>query len=92
MADSTLVKNRDTLYGEILEHDIQSMDDPQTSLMYRWCIEGDMKLVVPENARVPDAEVELYNVMLDPWETKNLAEQQPALVAKLRSKIDAWWP
>ncbi|QDV25363.1 sulfatase-like hydrolase/transferase [Aureliella helgolandensis] len=92
LADSTLVENRDTLYGEILEHDIQSMDDPQSSLMYRWCIEGDMKLVVPENARVPDAEVELYNVVLDPWETKNLAEQQPELVAKLRSKIDAWWP
>jgi arylsulfatase A-like enzyme len=35
-------------------------------------------------------EVELYNLVLDPGETRNLAEQEPELVAALRSRMDAW--
>ena len=35
-------------------------------------------------------EVELYNLVEDPEENHNLAEQEPEVVALLRSRMDAW--
>ncbi|MCB0070418.1 MAG: sulfatase [Caldilineaceae bacterium] len=35
-------------------------------------------------------EVELYNLIEDPEENNNLAEQQPAVVAMLRDRMNAW--
>ncbi len=37
-----------------------------------------------------DGSVELYNLEADIGEEKNLAEDRPALVRKLRSRLDAW--
>ena len=82
---------RGPLFGEILEHDIVDMDNPRSSLMYRWVIDGHTKLIVPESARVPDAEVELYDLTNDPWEKENLAGLKSDTVRSLREKLDAWW-
>lgn len=82
---------RGPLFGEILEHDMVDMENPRSSLMYRWVIDGQIKLIVPEQARVPKAQVELYDLANDPWETKNLAEQKNDLVRSLREKLDDWW-
>jgi hypothetical protein len=35
-------------------------------------------------------EVELYNLVVDPHEDNNLAEQEPAIVELLRGRMDAW--
>jgi hypothetical protein len=35
-------------------------------------------------------EVELYNLVLDPNEDHNLAEQEPGIVAALRERMEAW--
>jgi hypothetical protein len=35
-------------------------------------------------------EVELYNLVEDPNEDHNLAEQEPEMVATLRGRMDAW--
>lgn len=34
---------------------------------------------------------ELYSLANDPWETSNLASQEPDLVAHLKSSLKAWW-
>jgi arylsulfatase A-like enzyme len=48
--------------------------------------------VAPEDeACYQRGEVELYDVASDPGETKNLAAEQPGLVAELRASLDAWW-
>jgi hypothetical protein len=36
-------------------------------------------------------EPELYNVMKDPAEERNLATEYADLVKELRASIDAWW-
>ncbi|MDX1926594.1 MAG: sulfatase [Pirellulaceae bacterium] len=83
--------SRGPLFGEIFEHDIVDMDQPRSSLMYRWVIDGQRKLIVPEPARVPKGSVELYDLAADPWEKENLAESHSDEVRTLREKLDGWW-
>jgi hypothetical protein len=35
-------------------------------------------------------EIELYNLVEDPEENNNIAEQEPELVAELRRRMDTW--
>ena len=80
---------RPAIFGEIFAHDAIDIHRPATSLKYRWCIEGDWKLIVP----AMDGELpELYNVVADPGESKNLAGVEPQRVAAMGRAIDHWWP
>ena len=92
LCDEAAVAKRKAIFGEILEHDIQDMDDPVASLRFRWVIDGTWKLIVPHPGREPNAPVELYDLASDPAEEHNLANQQPERVSDLRKEIDAWWP
>jgi hypothetical protein len=40
----------------------------------------------------PDAPIELYDLSTDPHETQNLAPAKPDDVARLRERLDQWWP
>ena len=94
MLDAKAVSARKRIYGEILEHDVVHMTDPGPSLKWRWCIEGDWKLILPyaERAAMKDAPVELYNLAKDPHEETNLAPtKQGTRIPELRQKLDAWW-
>lgn len=92
LLDQNAVEKRQAIYGEILEHDIQHMTDPVASLRFRWVIDGDWKCIVPHAGREPDAQTELFNVMQDPHETKDLAAAYPEKVAQLTKQINQWWP
>ena len=50
--------------------------------------EGQWKLRHP--TRKHDGEVELYDIIADPAESKNLAKQHPDIVKKLSAKVEAW--
>ncbi|OYW22876.1 MAG: sulfatase, partial [Planctomycetales bacterium 12-60-4] len=81
--------DRKSLYGEIFDHDVADIDDPSKSLLYRWTLrDGRWKLIQPAD---PQAEVELYDVLADPFETRNLASSQSGLVAELQQSLDTWW-
>jgi hypothetical protein len=47
---------------------------------------------VPNPARVPAGRPELYDLAADPTETRDLAASAPADLARLRARLDAWWP
>lgn len=79
--------SRDTVYGDIYAHDVADIDRPAESLLYRWCISNDWKLIQPQGAEEP----ELYNVVTDPWEKIDLAAKYPDKVKELRDKLDGWW-
>lgn len=91
LLDDQAVAGRNTVYGEIFEHDIRHMTDPVPSLMYRWVIDGNWKLIVPLPAVVPDGKVELYNLGADPHEESNLAATDGERVRTLTEKLDSWW-
>jgi uncharacterized sulfatase len=80
--------DRDTLYGEIFEHDVPDIHRAAPGLMYRWCIEGYWKVIVPADATQG---LELYDLKGDPHEERNVAEMNSEVVASLRGKLDGWW-
>jgi arylsulfatase A-like enzyme len=78
---------RDTLVGEIFEHDIPDIDRAEPGLMYRWAISGDWKLIQSADGK----ERELYNLRDDPTEEKDLIAREPARAEELAKKIKAVW-
>ena len=81
--------DRDQLFGEIFEHDITDVDDPARSLIYRWTVDGDWKLILPSEK---GEAAELYNLAEDPHEHTNLAGEHSELVEQLTKSINEWWP
>ncbi|MCA8975274.1 MAG: sulfatase-like hydrolase/transferase, partial [Planctomycetes bacterium] len=80
---------REEVCGEIFTHDVVDLDEPAASLLYRWVVRGEWKLIVPQR---PEDAVELYQVATDPMEQHDLAREQPARVELLRRRLDRWWP
>jgi uncharacterized sulfatase len=91
LRDEAAVERRKAIFGEIFTHNAVDIHRPATSLRYRWVLEGDWKLIVPEPRNTPGGSVELYNVASDPLETRNLAAAEAPRVAHLKGLIDAWW-
>lgn len=91
---------REQIFGEIFDHDIANVDVPAESLQYRWCIDGDWKLILPAKEELQAAtgdgvvrkSVELYNLEQDPFEEHNRAQQHPEIVQRLTRAINEWWP
>jgi uncharacterized sulfatase len=79
---------RRTVFGEIFAHDVADVDDPSRSLLFRWFISDRWKLIVPTASK---AKTQLYDVLRDPTEQRNLAAEQPERVAELREALDRWW-
>ena len=92
LLDAQAVAARKAIYGECFTHNYVDMQNPASSLKWRWVIEGDTKLIVPDKRNQPDDVVELYQLSQDPHEEKNLASTDPAKVATLTKLLDAWWP
>ncbi len=76
------------LFGEIFDHDVAELKRPAASLQFRWTLaEGRWKLILPADGTA----AELYDVLADPHETRNLASEQTDRVKQLTASIDAWW-
>ena len=92
---------RRQVFGEGFAHDIANINNPDDSLLYRWIIEDQWKLILtydgvlgrqkrvhPRTEKRP----RLYNLKSDPHEEKNLAVNHPEIVARLGKQIGNWWP
>lgn len=88
MAAPELELGRDPLFGEIFDHDVPNIDDPAPGLQYRWCIDGRWKLIVPADENEP---LELYDLLSDPHETRNVAADHPQETGRLKQMINDWW-
>lgn len=79
---------RAAVFGEIYLHTAVDVHRPALNLTHRWIRSGDWKLISFEDRATP---TELYNVEIDPFEEKNLAEAESERVRELMNRIDAWW-
>jgi uncharacterized sulfatase len=91
LLDAAAVARRPALFGECFTHDAVDVNDPASSLRYRWVIAGDWKLIVPHARHVPRGGIELYHLADDPTEEKDRAAQEPGKVEVLQKMLDAWW-
>lgn len=91
---------RKQLFGESFAHDVADVDNPQASLLYRWVIEGQWKLLLTYDGKVnrykavhlrEELRPQLFDLLADPHETKNLAADHPEVVARLAKSLDGWW-
>jgi arylsulfatase A-like enzyme len=92
---------RDTLFGETFAHDIADVEKPEASLIFRWVIEGNWKLLLTYDGKLgryasthprDEKRPQLYDLKADPQENHNLAKDHPELVKRLAEKIANWWP
>ena len=93
-------RKRRPVFG--VTHSIQDMTpgDPDSTLQYLWCIEGNWKLLVRhdgkdttryKNLHIWDtAPVRLYNLKTDPHEKNDRAGANPDVVNRMKKKIKAW--
>lgn len=91
---------RDIIFGDSYAHDIPDLDNPEASLVYLWCIQGRWKLILTYDGEVnryaavhPFQEpIQLYDIVADPFEEKNLAEVYPHIAQHLKDQIENWYP
>jgi arylsulfatase A-like enzyme len=92
---------RDTIFGEGFAHDIADIENPEASLLYRWCIEGRWKLLLTYDGEVnryasthprTEKRPQLFDLLADPYEETNVAGDHPEIVERLAGKIDQWYP
>lgn len=92
---------RQEVFGETFAHDIADLDQPEASLLYRWVIKDRWKLLLtydgqvgPDSRSHPRAErrPQLFDLIADPHEERNLAADHPELVQRLGDKLQSWWP
>ncbi len=92
---------RNNIFGESFAHDIADIETPEASLLYRWCISGKWKLLLTYDGEVnryqsthprTEKRPQLFDLIADPDETKNLASENPEVVASLAKEIEGWYP
>ena len=92
---------RNAIFGEGFAHDIADVENPEASLLYRWCIEGPWKLILTYDGEVnryrsthPRTEIgpQLFDLLKDPYEKTNVARDYPQEVLRLTEKIATWYP
>ncbi|MCH1410273.1 MAG: sulfatase [Verrucomicrobiales bacterium] len=92
---------RQEVLGEGFAHDIADVNNPQVSLLYRWIVKDEWKLLLTYDGEVnryasshprTEKRPQLYNLLEDPHENKNLASENPEVVSNLAREISKWWP
>ncbi|MBX2851457.1 MAG: sulfatase [Phycisphaeraceae bacterium] len=89
---------RDHIFGESFAHDIADIYNPEASLLYRWVIKGNMKLLLtydgnPGRMKYPpkDFAPQLYDLQQDPLEKNNLAKDLPGKVKSMTALLNGWY-
>lgn len=92
---------REKVLGEGFAHDIANVEKPEDSLLYRWIVKDQWKLLLTYDGAVnryasthprTEKRPQLYDIKADPAEEKNLASENPGVVKELAKEISDWWP
>lgn len=100
LLDESARTARQTVFG--VTHSIHNMTphDPDDTLQYLWCVDGEWKLILRMHGTdttryraVHDWDktpTRLYNLKSDPQELQDLSSQHPEIVEIIRAKINNW--
>ena len=90
--DENARNSRKRIFGDIYLHDALDIHNPTANNTYRWVIDGDYKLILPHPKNSPDDKIELFNVVKDPFEKKDLVKKDKKRVKELAKLINDWLP
>jgi arylsulfatase A-like enzyme len=102
LLDEKARADREVVFGAM--HSIHNMTvgNPDDTLQYRYCIDGDWKLLVRydgtdttgyKRVHAWDQEpVRLYHLAEDPHEQSNVADSHPARVAEMKARLNKSFP
>jgi uncharacterized sulfatase len=91
LLDKQAVGDRKSIFGACFTHESRDLNNPTASLRWRWMIDGNWKLIVPDSTNEPNASIELFNLAEDPHEEQNLADRHGDRVDAMRLQLDDWW-
>lgn len=92
---------REQVLGEGFAHDVANVEKPEDSLLYRWIVKDQWKLLLTYDGEVnryasshprEEKRPQLYDLLADPHENENLASKNPEVVKELAKEIGDWWP
>ncbi|MFA3791990.1 sulfatase [Aliiglaciecola sp. SL4] len=92
---------REAIFGEGFAHDMDDLSEPESTLLYRWVIDGKWKLILSYDGKNVSYQKyhedvlsgpRLYNLLEDEHETNNLAREHADVVARLSKKLNNWYP
>lgn len=96
--DKKALSGRDAIFAEAYAHDFTTVEK---SLNFRIIVKLPWKLILPDEKNKPynpqfypiepDNQPQLYNLLEDPHERRNLAANNPEVVADLTREIKEWW-
>ena len=92
LLDDAAVKARPAIFGECFTHNAVDLNDPASSLRWRWVIDGQLEADRAARARTSRTRSRSCTTCRsDPHEQTNLAGQDPQRVEALTRQLDAWW-
>jgi uncharacterized sulfatase len=91
LLDEQALAARKAIFGECYLQDSLEPDNPAASLRWRWMIEGNWKLIIPDPHNRPNDRVELYDLASDPFEEHNSADSHGEIVQTMSKTLNAWW-
>jgi arylsulfatase A-like enzyme len=102
LLDERARKGRKIVFGVSNSIFNMSPGNPDDTLQYLWCVEGDWKLLLRypgkdttryKNVHIWDtAPMRLYDLKNDPHEENELSSSHPEITQRLRKRIEAWHP
>ncbi|MEM6689123.1 MAG: sulfatase-like hydrolase/transferase, partial [Planctomycetota bacterium] len=100
LMDEKARSKRNAVFGVCNAIQDISLDDPDETLQYLWCISDGWKLLLRHAGKDTtmyrklhvwdDKPLRLYNISLDPNEANDVSEEHPEIAKRLRRKIEAW--
>lgn len=81
------IEDRNTVFSEVYLHDMKDMMKPSTNLISSVIIQDQWKLILPDSTNSAGDTPELYNILDDPYEKMNILENNPSIVAKLKTQL-----
>lgn len=101
LLDEAEVKKRKVVFGVTHSTHNMSKGNPDEVLQYLWAVDEEWKILVRyfgkdttkyKNLHVWDtAPVRLFNMKSDPHELKDVAKENPEVVARLKADIEKWY-
>ena len=88
--ENKTLHEREAIYSEDFTHDMADIDDMTKSLESRVILRSPWKLILPYKKNNKES-IALFNIMEDPHELENRAEDNPKIVEELTRQLDDFW-